>query len=86
MVPFGGFSMPVQYADLSVGESHRWTREKCSLFDVGHMYISFPTSYPRTNQECTDDHGTEGYSIISPALELPPSLRPSPLPQRQLSH
>ena len=39
MVPFGGFSMPVQYSDLSVGDSHRWTREKCSLFDVGHMYI-----------------------------------------------
>lgn len=37
MVPFGGFSMPVQYADLGVGESHNWTREKASLFDVGHM-------------------------------------------------
>ncbi|KAL2042886.1 hypothetical protein N7G274_004646 [Stereocaulon virgatum] len=37
MVPFGGFSMPVQYSDLSVGESHKWTREKASLFDVGHM-------------------------------------------------
>ena len=38
MVPFGGYSMPVQYSDLSVGESHTWTREKASLFDVGHMY------------------------------------------------
>lgn len=37
MVPFGGYSMPVQYSDLSVGDSHAWTREKCSLFDVGHM-------------------------------------------------
>lgn len=37
MVPFGGFSMPVQYADLSISESHKWTREKASLFDVGHM-------------------------------------------------
>ncbi|KAI9722342.1 MAG: hypothetical protein M1812_001814 [Candelaria pacifica] len=37
MVPFAGYSMPVQYDDLSVGESHRWTREKASLFDVGHM-------------------------------------------------
>ncbi|KAL8980012.1 MAG: hypothetical protein Q9177_005993 [Variospora cf. flavescens] len=37
MVPFGGFSMPVQYADLGVGESHDWTREKASLFDVGHI-------------------------------------------------
>lgn len=38
MVPFAGYSMPVQYSDLSVGESHAWTREKASLFDVGHMY------------------------------------------------
>lgn len=37
MVPFGGYSMPVQYSDLSIAESHNWTREKCSLFDVGHM-------------------------------------------------
>ncbi|KAF2145734.1 uncharacterized protein K452DRAFT_220837 [Aplosporella prunicola CBS 121167] len=44
-VPFGGFSMPVQYSDLSVGDSHNWTREKASLFDVSHMvqhYISGP--------------------------------------------
>lgn len=37
MVPFGGFSMPVQYDDLGVGESHNWTREKASIFDVSHM-------------------------------------------------
>lgn len=37
LVPFGGYEMPVQYADLSVGDSHNWTRDKASLFDVGHM-------------------------------------------------
>lgn len=37
MVPFGGYEMPVQYSDLSIGESHKWTREKASIFDVGHM-------------------------------------------------
>ncbi|KAJ5091806.1 hypothetical protein NUU61_006676 [Penicillium alfredii] len=37
MVPFAGFSMPLQYADLSHVESHQWTREKASLFDVSHM-------------------------------------------------
>ncbi|MCJ1394819.1 Aminomethyltransferase, mitochondrial [Xylographa bjoerkii] len=37
MVPFAGYSMPVQYSNLSVGESHKWTREKASVFDVGHM-------------------------------------------------
>ncbi|OMP88117.1 putative aminomethyltransferase, mitochondrial [Diplodia seriata] len=36
-VPFGGFLMPVQYADLSLSESHTWTRERASLFDVSHM-------------------------------------------------
>lgn len=37
MVPFAGFAMPLQYADLSHVESHMWTREKASLFDVSHM-------------------------------------------------
>lgn len=36
-VPFGGYLMPVQYSDLSIINSHNWTREKASLFDVGHM-------------------------------------------------
>ena len=40
MVPFAGYMMPVQYSDLAVSESHRWTREKSSLFDVGHMYVA----------------------------------------------
>ncbi|KAI0013464.1 hypothetical protein F4779DRAFT_395783 [Xylariaceae sp. FL0662B] len=37
MVPFGGFSMPVQYSDQSVSASHHFTRTHASLFDVGHM-------------------------------------------------
>ncbi|KAF1817118.1 aminomethyltransferase [Eremomyces bilateralis CBS 781.70] len=37
MVPFSGYSMPVQYKDLSIVQSHLWTREKASLFDVSHM-------------------------------------------------
>ncbi|KAL4809575.1 hypothetical protein BDV18DRAFT_132376 [Aspergillus unguis] len=37
MVPFAGYSMPLQYSDLSHVESHMWTREKASLFDVSHM-------------------------------------------------
>ena len=36
-VPFGGYEMPVQYSDLSIVDSHNWTRDKASLFDVGHM-------------------------------------------------
>lgn len=37
MVEFGGYLMPVQYGDLSIKDSHVWTREKASLFDVSHM-------------------------------------------------
>ena len=39
MVPFSGYSMPVQYSDLSLVESHNWTRQKASLFDVSHMSV-----------------------------------------------
>jgi len=34
MVEFGGFQMPVQYKDQSIGESVLWTRSKAALFDV----------------------------------------------------
>ncbi|EFW13919.1 Aminomethyltransferase, mitochondrial [Coccidioides posadasii str. Silveira] len=37
MVPFAGYSMPLQYADQSHLESHHWTRTHASLFDVSHM-------------------------------------------------
>lgn len=39
-VPFGGYSMPLYYGDLSHAESHHWTREKASIFDVSHMYAA----------------------------------------------
>ncbi|KAM4059576.1 aminomethyltransferase folate-binding domain-containing protein [Hirsutella rhossiliensis] len=37
MVPFAGYSMPVQYAGASLAESHHFTRQHASLFDVSHM-------------------------------------------------
>ncbi|KCV72909.1 glycine cleavage system T protein [Fonticula alba] len=37
MVPFAGWSMPVQYADLPIGASHVHTRTAASVFDVSHM-------------------------------------------------
>ncbi|KAJ2903830.1 uncharacterized protein MKZ38_009306 [Zalerion maritima] len=37
MVPFAGFSMPVLYPDQSLTQSHLWTREHASIFDVSHM-------------------------------------------------
>jgi aminomethyltransferase len=36
MVEFAGYQMPVQYTD-GVLQSHLWTREKASIFDVSHM-------------------------------------------------
>ncbi|KAH8150947.1 uncharacterized protein LAJ45_05130 [Morchella importuna] len=37
MVPFAGYSMPVLYEGMGVGDSHRFVRERCGLFDVSHM-------------------------------------------------
>lgn len=37
MVPFAGWSMPVQYGDLSIINSVLHTRKHASLFDVSHM-------------------------------------------------
>lgn len=36
MVPFGGWSMPVQYPAGIIGES-RFVRDNCGIFDVSHM-------------------------------------------------
>jgi aminomethyltransferase len=35
MVPFAGYSMPVQYEGIIA--EHRWTRQSAGLFDVSHM-------------------------------------------------
>ena len=36
MVPFAGYSMPVQYKE-GVLKEHLWTREHAGIFDVSHM-------------------------------------------------
>jgi aminomethyltransferase len=36
MVPFAGYSMPVQYP-MGVMAEHLWTRAHCGIFDVSHM-------------------------------------------------
>jgi len=36
MVPFAGYSMPVQFP-MGVKDEHLWTRSKAGLFDVSHM-------------------------------------------------
>ena len=42
MVPFSGYSLPVQYPAGIIAE-HKWTREHVGLFDVSHMGPSFLT-------------------------------------------
>ncbi|KAJ1661136.1 hypothetical protein IWQ61_000006 [Dispira simplex] len=37
MVPYAGYSMPVQYEGLGILASHQHTRQAASLFDVSHM-------------------------------------------------
>lgn len=37
MVPFAAYAMPLHYPDLSHRDSHLWTREHASVFDVSHM-------------------------------------------------
>lgn len=61
MVPFGGYSMPVQYSDLSVRDSHLWTREKASLFDVGHMYESISSIAPACSYR---GHSNDGLNCV----------------------
>lgn len=40
IVPFAGWEMPLQYADLGIGASTLHTRQEASLFDVSHMLQS----------------------------------------------
>lgn len=37
MVNFGGYKLPVNYSNLSIKNSHLFTRQSASLFDVSHM-------------------------------------------------
>jgi aminomethyltransferase len=53
MVPFGGYDMPVQYADGIMAE-HKWTREHCGIFDVSHMGPCFLTLNEKTGDAEAD--------------------------------
>ncbi|HEV7291478.1 MAG TPA: glycine cleavage system aminomethyltransferase GcvT, partial [Devosia sp.] len=65
MVPFGGYSLPVQYATGIMAE-HKWTREHAGLFDVSHMGPAFlQLTTPSGNAEA--DHATVA-SILEPLV------------------
>ncbi|MEO9299150.1 glycine cleavage system aminomethyltransferase GcvT [Devosia alba] len=65
MVPFGGYSLPVQYASGIMAE-HKWTREHAGLFDVSHMGPGFLTlNNPGGDAEA--DHAAVA-AIIEPLI------------------
>ncbi|MEO8883691.1 MAG: glycine cleavage system aminomethyltransferase GcvT [Devosia sp.] len=53
MVPFSGYSLPVQYPTGIIAE-HKWTREHAGLFDVSHMGPSFLELSDKTGGAETD--------------------------------
>ncbi|KAJ8957893.1 hypothetical protein NQ318_001889 [Aromia moschata] len=60
IVNFGGFLLPVQYNDLSIVNSHLFTRKSASLFDVSHMLqteIRGEGCIPYFESLCTADVG-----------------------------
>jgi aminomethyltransferase len=62
MVPFSGYSLPVQYPTGIIAE-HKWTREHSGLFDVSHMGPSFLVI------EGTPDSPDAGHEAISALIE-----------------
>lgn len=65
MVPFGGYSLPVQYPTGIMAE-HKWTREQAGLFDVSHMGPSFLTlAHPSGDAEA--DHAAVA-ALIEPLI------------------
>jgi aminomethyltransferase len=74
MVPFAGYSLPVQYPTGIIAE-HKWTREHAGLFDVSHMgpclvrHIGKPgvLEPPTFRPEEGYDHGN--YAELATAME-----------------
>ncbi|HEY8577859.1 MAG TPA: glycine cleavage system aminomethyltransferase GcvT [Devosia sp.] len=65
MVPFGGYSLPVQYPTGIMAE-HKWTREHAGLFDVSHMGPSFLLLNERSG-DAEADHAAIS-AIIEPLI------------------
>ncbi len=53
MVPFSGYTLPVQYPSGIIAE-HKWTREHAGLFDVSHMGPAFLTLNQRSGDPDAD--------------------------------
>jgi aminomethyltransferase len=65
MTAFGGYEMPVQYAD-GVLKEHLWTREHAGLFDVSHMGPSFLRLKRRTGDAKIDHEAVS--ALLEPVI------------------
>jgi len=65
MTGFGGYEMPVQYAD-GVLKEHLWTREHAGLFDVSHMGPSFLRLKYRTGDAKADHDAVS--ALLEPVI------------------
>jgi aminomethyltransferase len=68
MVPFAGYTMPVQYP-LGVMQEHLWTREHAGLFDVSHMGQAWVYDYAAFEKVVPGDYrnlrlGKQKYSVL----------------------
>jgi aminomethyltransferase len=65
MVPFSGYSLPVQYPSGIIAE-HKWTREHAGLFDVSHMGPSFLVLKQRSG-DADADHAAVA-AVVEPLV------------------
>jgi aminomethyltransferase len=65
MVPFSGYSLPVQYPTGIIAE-HKWTREHAGLFDVSHMGPGFLSLDERSGDAQADHEAIAG--IVEPLV------------------
>jgi aminomethyltransferase len=65
MVPFSGYSLPVQYPTGIIAE-HKWTREHAGLFDVSHMGPAFLELAARSGDAEADHAAVAG--LVEPLV------------------
>jgi aminomethyltransferase len=66
MVPFSGYSLPVQYPTGIIAE-HKWTREHAGLFDVSHMGPSFMGFEDNDEGDAEGEHARAA-AIVEPLI------------------
>src|SRR5690606_30298074 len=66
MVPFSGYSLPVQYPTGIIAE-HKWTREHAGLFDVSHMGPCFLGFSDNDGRDAEAEHARAA-AIVEPLV------------------